>query len=70
VGAIPEVINQRENGILIPLRDSKILEATIIELIEDKDKRATLGLSARKTIEDRFNIDVVSKSIKALYEMN
>jgi colanic acid/amylovoran biosynthesis glycosyltransferase len=52
---IPDVIQNNENGMLVPERDNEKLELAIRDLIENEEKRSKLGKQARQTIISRFS---------------
>jgi glycosyltransferase involved in cell wall biosynthesis len=56
VGAIPEVVTDCENGLLVPVRDIDALEKAIVTLCQDKDLREGLALGGRHAWETRFDI--------------
>ena len=54
VGGIPEVMQHRVNGLLVPPGDAQQLAAACLELAFDRDLAAALGARARQTIEAAF----------------
>jgi glycosyltransferase involved in cell wall biosynthesis len=69
VGGNVEIINDRQTGILIPVRDSQSLARAMRELASNKDLRKKLGTSARQQYIDRFHFDyIVNESFIPLYE--
>lgn len=55
VGGIPEVINHRVNGLLVPAGDEPALAAACLELARNRELAAALGARARKTVEQAFS---------------
>jgi len=49
-GAIPEIIRDRENGLLVDPGSSEQIAAAIVELLEDKDFRHSLAKRAGETV--------------------
>jgi glycosyltransferase involved in cell wall biosynthesis len=47
-GGIPEIVADRETGLLAPVGDPEALAAVLLELARDTDLRARLGTNARK----------------------
>jgi glycosyltransferase involved in cell wall biosynthesis len=47
-GGIPEIVADRETGLLVPPGDAPALAAALVELIRDPGLRAALGAAARK----------------------
>jgi len=56
-GGIPEIIEHGSNGLLVPPRNPVQLGRAILELVEDQEKRRTIGRAARLSVEKRFSID-------------
>jgi glycosyltransferase involved in cell wall biosynthesis len=67
VGGIPEVIKDKINGILFKPKDPNMLADKIIELMDSEDLRMKLGLNARETVKEKYDINVVVKDIERLY---
>ena len=67
VGGIPDVIQDRQNGLLIEQGNSKALADTLNLLADDSDLRGVLGKQARKTIEERYNWDARASDLSELY---
>lgn len=67
VGAIPHVIQDRVNGIILPPRDVKGLAAALRYLLEDSELRIALGQNARQTVESRFSAASMAKRYLELY---
>jgi glycosyltransferase involved in cell wall biosynthesis len=51
-GALPEVVG--DTGILVPPRNAKVLEKAIIELLDNPERRDTLGKAGYKRALDNF----------------
>lgn len=66
ITAIPEIIDNGINGILVPPEDEIELANAIIELSSNKELRTFLGKNARKKIIKQFDI---SKNIKKYIEL-
>ena len=67
VGAIPEVIDDGHNGLLVPPRDSPALASALLRLVRDPALREQLGAAARATVNDRFTWDVHGARLVGLY---
>jgi glycosyltransferase involved in cell wall biosynthesis len=59
VGAIPEVIKNGINGVLVPPNDSKAFAIALGELLADKKEREAYGENARKIVEKSFSWQAV-----------
>lgn len=68
VGGIPRIIQNEENGIIINSGDKDSMQKYLIRLIEDKQLRNKLSKNARKTIEEKFNIEMVIEKLMEIYK--
>jgi len=68
VGGVPQVITHMENGILVPTKDPSRLANEIIELYKDRLLQRRLGEQGRKTIEQEFSWEKISKKYLDAYE--
>ncbi|MGI9436561.1 MAG: glycosyltransferase [Geminicoccaceae bacterium] len=57
VSAVPELINDGENGILVPPEDPAALAFALEALIADPSRRLKLGQAARQVVLQRFSMD-------------
>jgi L-malate glycosyltransferase len=56
VGAVPELVADRETGILVPPGDRDALAAAVEQLAIDPALRARLGAAGRRRAEERFDL--------------
>jgi len=56
VGGNPEVIKDRENGLLVPAGDPSALARAMTEVSRDNELAQRLGEAGRKTVEERFDL--------------
>lgn len=68
VNAIPEVIVDNENGILVKAGDAAELAAAIARLADDSVLRKRLGENARRTVDENFEERTVGRKMLELYE--
>lgn len=54
--AIPEIVDENINGLLVAPRDAQALTDALIRLIENPELRIEFGRNGRQKIEDRFDI--------------
>ncbi|HTP87510.1 MAG TPA: glycosyltransferase family 4 protein [Bryobacteraceae bacterium] len=66
-GAVPEVIEDGVNGLLVNERDPATLATAILRLLDDRDLAARLGVAARGTIEQRFTVARMASETVELY---
>lgn len=68
VGGIPELIQNRVNGILVPAGSVSSLAGSIIEVLNDRKLQERLGINARKYIEDQYAPDGVLQKTLDVYK--
>jgi glycosyltransferase involved in cell wall biosynthesis len=67
VGGIPSMIEDEENGLLIPPRNVSALVEALERLLGDYELRYRLGLAGYKTVQSRFNWDIAAQRLINLY---
>jgi len=65
---IPSTITHNENGILVDNEDFDKLSESILELMNNKEKCAKLGLSGYDLVQKECNSEVMVKKIVKVYE--
>jgi glycosyltransferase involved in cell wall biosynthesis len=68
VGGVSEILQDGENGMLVPPGDPGALAAAIRRLMTDSTLRASLGRRARETVASRFSLDRAVERYGRLYE--
>ena len=63
-----EVVDQGENGLLFPLGNADALAESLIELLGDDKRRATMAVAGRRIAEDRFDEQKVFDRVLSEYE--
>ena len=59
VGGVHEIIEDGENGLLVPPKHPEELAQAILRLYRDKKLRSKLGEKARKTVLERYTAEKV-----------
>lgn len=67
VGGISEIIEDGVNGLLVPANDPTSLGKAMGDLLADQEKRASLGHAARKTVEQKFTVEMMCRKIEEAY---
>ena len=67
VGGLPELVADRESGILVAARDPEALAAALADLIGDPDQRRRMGERGRSLRRERWSLDAWVGRIGALY---
>ncbi|MDN3676722.1 glycosyltransferase family 4 protein [Flavobacterium paronense] len=68
IGWATEVINDEVNGFLVNPTNHKAYAERILELLENMELRNQFGIEARKTVIEKFSIEVVSKQSADFYQ--
>ncbi len=68
VGGIPEVLTDGLDGLLVPPADPAALAEACIRLACSPALRRELGEAGRVTVEARFSLDAMVRSIEAVYD--
>lgn len=68
VGGIPETINDKSTGYLVPNNDVTLYAEKIIKMLEDPASIPLMGKNARKYFLNEFNSDVVLSKYRKLYQ--
>jgi glycosyltransferase involved in cell wall biosynthesis len=67
VPGVREAVKDQQTGYLVPARDVEALTSRLAGLLEDKDKRLTMGRAARKLAEEAFDIRTIQGQYLDLY---
>lgn len=67
-GGQPEIITDGVDGLLVAPDDPKALAAAVNSLVDNPDRRKTMGKAARETFMRRFTYDNFYKQVMAVYE--
>lgn len=69
VGGIPEILgNDGQAGTLVPRDNPAAVANALEELIQDKDKRTLMGLTARERVLQKASLGSMSRSYEAVYQ--
>jgi len=68
VGGIPEIIENKKDGLLIPSKNPEIIAKTIIYLLENKDLQTKLTQNAYKKVKSLYSIQNYTKNILDIYK--
>ncbi len=69
IGGVNLVVQDAENGLLVPQGEVDTLAKTLILLISNEETRKTLGQAARQAVLKQFNWTMVASEIGKLVEM-
>ncbi|GBC78352.1 GDP-mannose-dependent alpha-(1-6)-phosphatidylinositol monomannoside mannosyltransferase [bacterium HR08] len=67
-GATEEIVREGETGLLVPPGDAERLAEAIIALLQDPQRSAQMGRSARAWVEGAFDVRAQIRRIEELYD--
>lgn len=67
VNAIPEVIEDHENGILIDAGEPEQLAGAILELAKSEELREKLGTAAKQHIDENYTLEIHLEKLEKIY---
>jgi glycosyltransferase involved in cell wall biosynthesis len=68
VGGIPEMIDDRRTGLLVPPRDAGALAAAIIRLLQDPGYAASIGRAGHDLVHERFCVEQMVRAVETIYD--
>jgi L-malate glycosyltransferase len=66
-GGIPEVVEDKVSGILVPSADPDALARAVESLMKDPKQRATMGQAAQHRAREQFSAGIIVPKYEALY---
>lgn len=66
-GGNPELIDDARTGMLVETGDLEAFSRSVIELLENDDKRRMMGEAARKRVEEKFDVRKNASATQELY---
>lgn len=68
VSSIPEIVLDRETGLLVPPDDADALAASVLELLRDRPLAAALGAAGQARARAEFSVARMAERTLAVYE--
>ncbi|MBV9788510.1 MAG: glycosyltransferase, partial [Chloroflexi bacterium] len=68
VGGNSELVQSGVNGMIVRPDDVDALANTLVELLNDEQRRTEMGHAARQRVQHDFSIDTIAAQHEALYE--
>jgi glycosyltransferase involved in cell wall biosynthesis len=68
VGGLPELVEDRQCGYVVPPKDSRAIAQALMEMMQNPSLKKQLGQNARERIRTRFNISQTISQTKDLFE--
>ena len=67
-GGVPEIVQNGETGILVPMNNAKALADAIIALFETPQRAHKMGIAGRKRVESDFSIEATTRKVEMVYD--
>lgn len=67
-GAVPEIIEDRVTGLLIPPNDAQAMARAISSILDDPARAANMQAAARRAVEDHFSTRQYVQAVESVYE--
>lgn len=67
-GAVPEIVKDGVNGIIVNQKDVEKLASAILFLLNNPKKGEAMGRNGREIVKKRFSLDIAIKNTEILYE--
>lgn len=67
VGAVPSLIDEGQDGLLVTHRDADDLARAILKLLGDQDQRMTMGEAGRRKVLRNYTWEIVSSRVREVY---
>lgn len=67
-GGAGEVVEEGRTGFMVPVADAPAIARRVIELLDQKEKGASMGLAAKLRIEGEFSVQAMVASYERLYQ--
>jgi Glycosyltransferase len=67
VGGIPTIVRHDVNGLLVAPREAPALAGAIMRIMDDKTLAMRLGRQGRCDVEQKFNLEIMTKQVEAVY---
>jgi glycosyltransferase involved in cell wall biosynthesis len=61
------VVKDGENGLLVPIRDSKALADAIQKLLKDSTQRQQMGVAGRQRVVTEFSVGRITRQTLGVY---
>ena len=67
-GALPDIVAQRDTGLLVPPGDEGGLANAVLELLQDPSTSQRMGMAGRQRVEAHFRIERTVNELEKIYE--
>ena len=67
VGGTPELVLDNETGLLVPSQDPEALGNALYKVLTDSKTAARLGEAGRKRIQERYDLEKITRDYEEYY---
>lgn len=67
-GGVPEIVEDGETGILVPMGDAKAMAQAICKVLGSPEIAREMGRKARNRVAEHFTMDHTARKVEAVYE--
>jgi glycosyltransferase involved in cell wall biosynthesis len=67
IGGIPEVIQHRHTGVLVPPNDHEALAEAVVQVLRDPESAATWAQGGRQLIDTHYALEYMIDRTAAVY---
>ena len=68
VGGIPEIVNHKQNGLLVPPGNPSELASAILYLLKNKGESRRMGAKGAELVSQRFSVEMVVDRLEEIYQ--
>ena len=68
VGGNPELVDPRQNGLLVPANDPESMSEAIGSLLDDAEERRRMAAAGRDKVKTHFSRDIMIENYSSLYD--
>lgn len=68
VNGVPELIEDRKTGLLVPARDPQALARAIRDMLSDPTAASKMGAAGRAVVQDRLTVDRMVVNTTAIFD--
>jgi glycosyltransferase involved in cell wall biosynthesis len=68
VGGVTDLVRDGHNGLLAPPHDVAAIAAAMAALLDDAPRRVALGVAARRTVVEHFDLAQAARQLAALFD--
>ena len=66
-GGVPEIVEDGETGILVPMGDIQAMADAICQIVSDPVRAKAMGIRGRQRVADCFTLEQTARRVEAVY---